>query len=149
MPYFTLAVSAVVMLLIGGLGMYAKHVTTENATLEANVAQYQTTIASESAARARLQSELDRRDRLIAERDRERARIETKLQDTLRELKALYKMDSVALAWSEQPVPDAVIDILRNSAGGDRTGSNESPSAASTDGADAGASAAGAGRAEQ
>lgn len=109
-----LGIIVVLSALLLGLGWYTKTLIASNGEYEVMLMQAKEDLSDAYIAMDDLEKEMVKRDVLLAQVETERQVLRTEFKQWQRRYEDALRKDPSARAWSEQPVPAAVIDLLRN-----------------------------------
>jgi uncharacterized protein HemX len=122
-PRVLLGLLAAAVLGLALMGYQLRVELAQNATHEANEAQYQAAIKGKDMALLRLRNEIQAQEKLLTEREDERQRNAEKLHTLKQKLEAVEPGDDsdAGLACLDHSVPDSVARILFQRENGDGT----------------------------
>jgi hypothetical protein len=110
-----LGIIVVLSALLLGLGWYTKTLIAETGEYEIKLMQANEDLHAAYLVAEDLEKEIKERDVLLAKVETERQVLRTEFKAWQRRYEDALRKDPSARAWSEQPVPAAVVDLLRNS----------------------------------
>lgn len=102
--------------LLLGLGLYTRHLVAQNGEHVMEITQLKEDIADWASTVKELDKELQERDKLLTKVEAERQVLRTEFNVWKRRYEDALRKDPSSRAWSEQPVPSAVADLLRERA---------------------------------
>lgn len=108
-----LGIIVVLAALLLGLGAYTKHVIEANGAYEVKIEQLNEDLSEWANLAHDLETQLKDRDQLLAKVEAERQVLRGEFKQWQRRYEDALRKDPSARAWSEQPVPSAVADLLR------------------------------------
>lgn len=123
-PRVLLGLLAAAVLGLALMGYQLRVELAQNATHEANEAQYQAAIKGKDMALLRLRNEIAEQEKLLTEREDERQQTAEKLQTLKGKLDSIKVRDDEPDAWLaclDHSVPDSVVGILFQRKNGDGT----------------------------
>ena len=84
------------------------------ATLQANMAQYQSALSSQQQANNRLREERNHLEQVLAAREQARQQVQTQARQLRSEIDRLRQEHEEVDEWAGQRVPAAIVERLRN-----------------------------------
>jgi len=108
-----LGIIVVLSALLLGLGWYTKTLVAETGEYEIKLMQAKEDLTDAYLVMEDLEKEIASRDVLLAKVETERQVLRAEFKQWQRRYEDALRKDPSARAWSEQPVPTAVVDLLR------------------------------------